>query len=413
MDISDLLAPDLLAPQTSYYFPPSSSNTSDLLAPQTNPYFPPSPDFSDLLAPQTNHYFPPSSSDLCTLSLNPFSPPVSHVMAPHSLSKIPPATDPRVSSKVTLLPSPSLTPIHFGDIIPTHPTPQEQGIFSWAARNPQKGIQPARIRPTLKQSDASKVNKDIQAKIRLDNAALLKAEINLIIATRDMLIEEAAKKFNVSVKKITKTVNAESNYKKTRKPTIFNALVSEKKEMNEGKSTSIMSEHALMTSAGYFLGLALGDRYKLRDLQDAAKLELDDLTDARKEQLLLRLEETRNLKQSGSRANTIAASQDARSTVVSFGVEVSTWPSYIPSHVHTANAILLQLEKLTARTGIQGVGLFVGGHMHDNFIGTILQCKGSGAFFKDVMGHSGADMLAKFEQWSWSKDTGVPLSWQQ
>jgi hypothetical protein len=73
---------------------------------------------------------------------------------------------------------------------------------------------------------------------------LLKAEIDLIIATRDALIEEAAKKFNVSVKRITKTVNAESNYKKTRKPTIFNALVSEKKEMNEGKSTSIMSEHA-------------------------------------------------------------------------------------------------------------------------------------------------------------------------
>ncbi|KAF8816453.1 hypothetical protein BYT27DRAFT_7208409 [Phlegmacium glaucopus] len=302
--------------KTSYYFPPSSSDISDLLSPQTNYYFPlSSSDISGLLAPQTNYNFSPFASDSCTLSLNPFSPPVSHVMAPHSPSKILPATDPCVSSE---------------------------------------GIQPVRIRPTLKQSDASKVNKDIQAKTWFDNAALLKAEINLIIATRDALIEEAAKKFNVSVKKITKTVNAESNYKKTCKPTIFNALVSEKKEMNEG--------------------LALGDRYKLCDLQDAAKLELDDLTDAQKEQLLLRF----------SRANTIAAAQDARSTVVNFGVE---------------------LEKLTARTGIQGVGLFVGGHMHDNFIGTILQCKGSRAFFKDVMGHSGADMLAKFEQWSWSKDT--------
>jgi hypothetical protein len=65
----------------------------------------------------------------------------------------------------------------------------------------------------------------------------------------------------------------------------------------------------------------------LRDLQDATKLELDGLTDARKEQLLLHLEETHDLKQSGSRANTIAAAQDARSTVVNFGVEVSTWPS--------------------------------------------------------------------------------------
>lgn len=55
---------------------------------------------------------------------------------------------------------------------------------------------------------------------------------------------------------------------------------------------------------------------------------------------------------------------------------------------------------------MQGIGLFVGGHMHDNFIPTLLQSNGSGAFFKEIMGFSSADMLAKFESWGWGRNKG-------
>ena len=67
----------------------------------------------------------------------------------------------------------------------------------------------------------------------------------------------------------------------------------------------------------------MGERLTLRDLQQAARLELDGISESRKAELIAQLEEARELRQTGSRANTVAAAQDAISTVVNFGVEVS------------------------------------------------------------------------------------------
>ena len=204
-------------------------------------------------SPPFNFNFPPTTTTLDTLDTiwleespsSPFSaaePPSQSILHPLPLSLLPEIALTGVAPSTSNIPAPSShTPSQPSNLPHAStgpyldvPSLQEQGVTSWADRNPNKSIQPTRPRTKQTENDATKANKKIRAAHRAEDKRLLNAEIKAIISARDALIHEAAKKFSVSVTHVEKAVNATSNYKPSRKPNLFNALVSEKKEMNDG-----------------------------------------------------------------------------------------------------------------------------------------------------------------------------------
>jgi hypothetical protein len=112
---------------------------------------------------------------------------------------------------------------------------QQDPDLTFASRNPTKVVHPSRVRPRVKLSDAQKVSAASKREINKENASALKVEIDAFFDHRDTEISRLAKKFNKSEVKIKQLLSNETNYQKTRAPTLRNALVHAKGiEMNEG-----------------------------------------------------------------------------------------------------------------------------------------------------------------------------------
>jgi hypothetical protein len=62
---------------------------------------------------------------------------------------------------------------------------------------------------------------------------------------------------------------------------------------------------------------------------------------------------------------------------------------------------------LGKRTGVQGLALFVKGHIHDDFTPSFLQCEDSANFFAEELGVNVFDLLTKFEQWMCKQNNGM------
>lgn len=106
---------------------------------------------------------------------------------------------------------------------------------TWASRNPTR---PALLpRPVLAAplTDAQKASRDIVRKKKKADALELHESIKEYLATQELQIAELAKKHNVSNEKAKELVGAYSHYKKTRKPTLHNAMLHVKAaEVNQG-----------------------------------------------------------------------------------------------------------------------------------------------------------------------------------
>lgn len=104
---------------------------------------------------------------------------------------------------------------------------------TWSGRNPQKDLQPLRLR--AKATEASRATKRISAAANKTAKTALARAILELVALRQSQLVALANTHNVTVTHIEKLVGSSTHYKHTRAPSIRNALVHKKGvELNEG-----------------------------------------------------------------------------------------------------------------------------------------------------------------------------------
>ena len=107
---------------------------------------------------------------------------------------------------------------------------------TFVSRNPFKEIIPPRSRHGGKLTDAQKVSAEAKRAINKENANALQLELDNFFELRDVEITRLAKQYNKSEAKIKQLLSNETAFKKTRAPSLRNALVYAKGlEVNEGK----------------------------------------------------------------------------------------------------------------------------------------------------------------------------------
>jgi hypothetical protein len=108
------------------------------------------------------------------------------------------------------------------------------GTSTWASRNPLKDVQPSRVRIKIKITDAEKATRNIKRQLNKSNALALRADVDMFCVDRDTRILEMSKKYSKKPSYIRALLTQVSHYKKSRAPSLRNALVHHKTlEINE------------------------------------------------------------------------------------------------------------------------------------------------------------------------------------
>ena len=107
---------------------------------------------------------------------------------------------------------------------------------TWAKRNALQKIQPTRV-TARKLTDAEKASRKLAAGFKKQKQTQLNDAVASYIVERTAKLQELADNHNVKVTKIEDMVNAATHYKKSRTPSIANAIVHYlSKTVNEGQS---------------------------------------------------------------------------------------------------------------------------------------------------------------------------------
>ena len=157
------------------------------------------------------------------------------------MADVVPSTPPLPAPGQPATPSTVITPSISSDTAPILPKQvfvDTGGATCFADRNPLKDVQPPRFRVRKSKSDAMKLGQAERIAARAQKAEQLKKGIDAIVNSRDREIRDLSEQLDVTEQNIRKLVNGETNYKKHRKPNIFNALVHKMTdEMNMGNIT--------------------------------------------------------------------------------------------------------------------------------------------------------------------------------
>ncbi|EGN97673.1 hypothetical protein SERLA73DRAFT_75334 [Serpula lacrymans var. lacrymans S7.3] len=228
-----------------------------------------------------------------------------------------------------------------------------------------QAVQPDR----LTWAEAEKASRKISAKDRKLTKARLKEDIDKFRLNQELCMEDLAIKHNVTTEYIKKQLSAESNYRHTRAPNIYNAMV-------HAKSTEINTD------------LPAGERKHLQELQNIVSKTCNPSTLSKEERddLCGRLLNHRETKSLGSRANNLAAARDV---------------------LVTANRIEKELNNLTARTGAYGCFFLTRGHIFDLGAPTWYGSNNSMDFWEDVVGRDPDELAMLFKQWACSRNQTV------
>jgi hypothetical protein len=132
--------------------------------------------------------------------------------------------------------------------LPEDPSPAD-GNLCFASCHPTKDVIPSRVHPQKKLTDAEKVSASTKRQLNKENANALKIEVDAFFHLPDTEISQLAKKFNKTEGNIKLMLANESNYQKTRAPSLQNALVYAKGlEMNKGmQNFAIVAELGILT----------------------------------------------------------------------------------------------------------------------------------------------------------------------
>jgi len=110
---------------------------------------------------------------------------------------------------------------------------------TWAKRNALQKIQPTR-EPARKLTDAEKASRQLAAGLKKQKQTQLNDAVAAYILERTGKLQELADAHNVKVTKIEDMVNAATHYKKSRTPSLANAIVHYlAKTVNEGQPRTI------------------------------------------------------------------------------------------------------------------------------------------------------------------------------
>jgi hypothetical protein len=113
---------------------------------------------------------------------------------------------------------------------------REANSSSWAAHNPTRPVLRPRT-PPPRLTDAQKASRKIKRDQKHEAAKHLHDGVVQYLNEQRLKIEALARTHNVTSKHVNDIIGSQTNYHKSRKPQLINALVHAKaKEMNAGKS---------------------------------------------------------------------------------------------------------------------------------------------------------------------------------
>ncbi|KAJ7120514.1 hypothetical protein C8R43DRAFT_846623, partial [Mycena crocata] len=197
----------------------------------------------------------------------------------------------------------------------------------------------------------------------------LTADLNEWAREREERAHELALKHSIKVAEVRRRMMSSSAYKPKRKVSLYNAKISRiMANLNEG--------------------LPLGERYKMPAVKRMVTEDpsmLEDFTPDEEEEMVLEVQEKRKTKQRGTRANNLAASADARRTLLRLYQEIT---------------------RLAERCGMVGFAMFTRGHIHDRTIPASIESWGALAFFREVLKRDPADVATLFELWVLNRERG-------
>ncbi|KAJ7874663.1 hypothetical protein B0H14DRAFT_3437478 [Mycena olivaceomarginata] len=125
----------------------------------------------------------------------------------------------------------------------------------------------------------------------------------------------------------------------------------------------------------------IGCRYTMPDIKQMVKDDPSMLEGFSKEEegsMVNNIQEKRDKKHHGARANNLAASADAKRTV---------------------ERLMEEITGLAERSGMIWFAMFTRGHIHDTSIPVTLESWGALSFFREVLKRDPADIAALFELW--------------
>jgi hypothetical protein len=223
-----------------------------------------------------------------------------------------------------VLPSPSPPPSNSRE-----PSPPARALLAesnnttWAARNPTRPILNPRPAPA-RLTEAQKASRAIAREQKKANAKRLDDDIKQFTEDQHAKLEEIAKTHNVKVEKVKDLVGASTHYKKSRKPTLHNAIVHAKAmEVNQGKWLCLFQWYVLTTL--HIQDLPPGQKVKMSELKALAADDeaMQNLTPEEEQDFIDKLTEFREQKTTGVRANNAAAARDMLCTSDSINRQVS------------------------------------------------------------------------------------------
>ncbi|KIK20248.1 hypothetical protein PISMIDRAFT_13138 [Pisolithus microcarpus 441] len=251
-----------------------------------------------------------------------------------------------------------------------HPALLTEGICdvsTWATRNPGAHIiQPC---PSRQMSEAQRASLAIAHEQRATKKALLDKAVQEYLAQQTSKMEEIALKHSVTVEYLKGLVGGQTHYYSSRKVQQHNALLHAKAlEVNTGRPC--------------------GTKYSLKEIQQMVKDDehLQNLSQEEMDQYITTLEEHRNTKVRGIRANNVAAAQDV---------------------LVTTDKIAKELNGLRDRTGIYATLLVTRGHINDSIQSMWTTTDNSAEFWEDVFGHQVADVARQYEQWACTQNQNL------
>lgn len=248
--------------------------------------------------------------------------------------------------------------------------PANEGIrdvSTWAARNPgARVIQPRRSRQI---SEAQKASWAIARQQRAAKKALLDNAVQEYLTQQTSKLEEIASKHSITVEYLKGLIGGQTHYHNPRKVQRHNALLHAKAlEVNIDRPS--------------------GTKYSLTEIQKMVKDDerLQNLTQEELEQHITALNERRDTKIHGVRANNVAAARDV---------------------LATTDKIAKELTSLRDRTGIYATLLVTRGHINDSIQSTWTTTDNSAEFWEDVFGHQIVDIARQYEQWACTQNQNL------
>ncbi|KII92206.1 hypothetical protein PLICRDRAFT_27424 [Plicaturopsis crispa FD-325 SS-3] len=228
---------------------------------------------------------------------------------------------------------------------------------SWKDRNPGRpvlSIRPGRGRLT----DAQKSSQGIARDQRADRTKALNDAIHKVVKDMEARVEEIATMFDRHPKEVEELIGIHTRTKSTRKVSLKNALIHAKaEEVNAGSRRNLAELTELV----------------------ANDPDMKNLTKAEKKSYLEKLEEHREKKFTGLRANNAAAARDVLATV---------------------EATIKLLDNLASRTGAYACFFLTRGHVNDTAQATYYGTHNSMDFWEDVLKMDPDTIVRQYEQWA-------------